>query len=163
MIFGFFSRWKKAGRATGVTGGAGKLCKFDKDGNVVASAAEPDNAMPLYIHTVTLNSNIIVDDVPEAYANIQIINRSAAQLNTWAKLRNAMPTRSDMITMVNGSFEIGGTRPAISCIYRDGTGSGAKIIAEAALGYGQTIPSTYEFTDALTFTPTDSVKMIRGI
>lgn len=55
MIFGFFSRWKKAGKATGVTGGAGKLCAFDKDGNVVSAGVTAEEVGgKLYRHVIRL-------------------------------------------------------------------------------------------------------------
>ena len=93
MIFGFFSRWKKAGRATGITGGAGKLCAFDKDGNVVSSGiAADDVGGKLYQHTVTIQNDTVTAGDPVGLATYYIFNRSSTALNTWAKLRDATPT-----------------------------------------------------------------------
>lgn len=58
-MFGFFSRWRKAARGIGIEGGVGKLCAFDKDGNVISSGiAAADVSKHLYQHTVTLLHDI---------------------------------------------------------------------------------------------------------
>lgn len=158
MIFGFFSRWKKAGRATGVTGGAGKLCAFDKDGNVVSSGiAADDVGRKLYQHTVTLTA----DSGSPADAEIQYVlyNRSASPLNTWAKLRDATPTYT---TLCCGYFIYGGggVRYQAVRVYRQGTGTNARITAETYLGTGQSMPAFYDFENATSYEPTDHVKEI---
>lgn len=160
MIFGLFSRWKKAGRATGVTGGAGKLCAFDKDGNVVSSGiAADDIGGKLYQHTVTLTADSVVADAPEATVTYVIYNRSSTPLTTWAKLRDATPTYP---TLCSGSFyytPASARFPAVH-VYRQGSGTNARITAETYLATGMTMPPFFDLDNGNTYNPTDTVKEI---
>lgn len=157
MIFGFFSRWKKGSKAVGVTGGAGKLCCFDKDGNVVSSGITADDVGKIYQHTVTLTADSVVADAPEASVTYVIYNRSSTPLTTWAKLRDATPT---FPTLCSGSFYYGTTRfPAVH-VYRQGTGTNARITAETYLMTGMTMPPFFDLDTGNTYNPTDHVKEI---
>ena len=158
-MFGFFNKWKRAGRGVGVTGGAGKLCVFDKDGNVVSSGIAADDVGKIYQHTVTLMTDSIVSDAPEAVVTYVIYNRSSTPLTTWAKLRDATPTYP---TLCSGSFYYTPATarfPAVH-VYRQGTGSNARITAETYLGTGQTMPAFFDLDTGNTYTPTDHVKEI---
>lgn len=63
MFTGLFARWKKAGRAVGLTGGAGKLAYFDNDGNVVASDKKP--------------SDIDAGGIPSGGTNGQVLTKTS--------------------------------------------------------------------------------------
>ena len=157
-MFGFFNKWKRAGRGVGVTGGAGKLCAFDKDGNVVSSGiAAADVGGKLYQHTITLTAD--TGSPADAEVTYVLYNRSSATLNTWAKLRDATPTYS---TLCCGYFIYGGSgvRYQAVHVYRQGTGTNARITAETYLGTGQSMPAFYDFDGGNTYNPTDHVKEI---
>lgn len=79
MIFGFFSRWKKAGRAVGLTGGAGKLAYFDNDGNVVASDKTP--------------SDIDAGGVPSGGTNGQVLTKTSGGA-AWQDVPEELPNYS---------------------------------------------------------------------
>lgn len=157
-MFGFFNKWRRAGRGVGIKNGVGKLCQFDADGNVIASSVSPsDVGGKLYQHTVTLTA----DSGSPADAEVQFViyNRSSAPLNTWAKLRDATPTYT---TLCCGYFLYGGggVRYQAVRVYRQGTGTNARITAEAYLGTGQSMPAFYDFENATSYDPTDHVKEI---
>jgi len=159
MIFGFFSRWKKGSKAVGVTGGAGKLCCFDKDGNVVSSGVSADGVGKIYQHTVTLTADSVVADAPEATVTYVIYNRSSTPLTTWAKLRDATPQSP---TLCSGSFyytPASARFPAVH-VYRQGSGTNARITAETYLATGMTIPPFFDLDSGNTYNPTDTVKEI---
>lgn len=158
MIFSFFSRWKKAGRATGVTGGAGKLCAFDKDGNVISSGVSADDVGKIYQHTVTIMNDTIVSGDPVGLATYTIFNRSNTPLNTWAKLRDATPT--DYIPCT-GFCEYGLTETKVPGYRIHRVGSGASGVLEMSTVPDEDRPSTeWQFNQESTYTPTDTVKEI---
>lgn len=161
MIFGFFSRWKKAGKASGVTGGAGKLCAFDKDGNVISSGIDPDDIShePLYIHYISLQTDEDTAGAPTAIVTFSLITRSQDTLHTWAKLRDAVPQQPQLCA---GSFYYSAAtvRFDANVIYRNGSGSTATLRVETNLKTGQTMPPYFDFDGTNTYSPTDTVKEI---
>lgn len=156
-MFGFFNKWRRAGRGVGIKNGVGKLVMFDVDGNVVSSGVSADGVGKIYQHTVTLTA----DTGSPADAEVQYVlyNRSSAPLNTWAKLRDATPTYT---TLCCGYFLYGtsGVRYQAVRVYRQGTGTNARITAETYLGTGQSMPAFYDFENETTYNPTDHVKEI---
>ena len=158
-MFGFFNKWKRAGKGVGLTGGVGKLAMFDKDGNVVSSGIAADDVGKIYQHTVTLMTDSVVSDAPEAVVTYVIYNRSSTPLTTWAKLRDATPTYP---TLCSGSFYYTPATarfPAIH-VYRQGSGTNTRITAETYLGTGQTMPAFFDLDNGNTYNPTDHVKEI---
>lgn len=130
MIFGFFSRWKKAGRAVGVTGGAGKLCAFDADGNVVsAGVTAADVGGKYYRHCIRIDFKSSTDYFP-GVVQYEIISKSSAALNTWAKVRDATPTTEFVAT---GGWQdlMSGYTCLVSAGNRSGSGSSAELVFRA--------------------------------
>lgn len=158
-MFGFFNKWKRAGRGVGVSGGVGKLAMFDKDGNVVSSGIAADDVGKIYQHTVTLTADSVVADAPEATVTYVIYNRSSTPLTTWAKLRDATPQSP---TLCSGSFyytPASARFPAVH-VYRQGSGTNARITAETYLATGMTMPPFFDLYTGNTYNPTDAVKEI---
>ena len=121
-MFGFFNKWKRAGRAVGLTGGAGKLCAFDADGNVVsAGVTAADVGGKYYRHCIRIEAS---GDWQPGNVYFEIINKSSAALNTWAKVRDATPT-----TRILAS---------VAYIKRQGTGATANLRVYATYYGGET-------------------------
>ena len=157
-MFGFFNKWRRAGRGVGIKNGVGKLAMFDQDGNVVSSGiAADDVGGKLYQHTVTLTADS--GSPADAEVTYVLYNRSATELSTWAKLRDATPTYP---TLCSGYFLYGtsGVRYQAVHVYRQGTGTNARITAETYLGTGQTMPAFFDLDNGNTYNPTDHVKEI---
>ena len=158
-MFGFFNKWRRAGRGVGIKNGVGKLAMFDQDGNVVSSGVSADGVGKIYQHTVTLTADSVVADAPEAVVTYVIYNRSSTPLTTWAKLRDATPQSP---TLCSGSFYYASATarfPAVH-VYRQGSGTNARITAETYLMTGMTIPPYFDLDTGNTYNPTDAVKEI---
>ena len=157
-MFAFFSRWKRASRAVGVTSGTGKLCKFDKDGNVVSSGISPDDIPTptvYYMHYVSLS-----DDTNNGTFYIQIINKSVDSINTFEKLWNALnPAVPQPAT---GWFYHSGstTRTTIMTVQKSGNAESPYIEAVAPLHTGETQPMTFDFDPLETYDPSDYVTQL---
>ena len=82
-MFDFFNKWKRAGKGVGISGGAGKLCAFDKDGNVISSGfAAADVSKHLYQHTITLLHDI--DEFGDY--NFTYLSTSSSPVMDWETL-----------------------------------------------------------------------------
>lgn len=134
MIFGFFSRWKKASKATGITGGAGKLCAFDKDGNVVSAGVTAADVGKYYRHCIRIEAS---GDWQPGNVYFEIINKSSAALNTWAKVRDATPTTRILAT--GGYYDYINAKYTVAAyIKRQGTGATANLRVYATYYGGET-------------------------
>jgi hypothetical protein len=158
-MFGFFNKWKRAGKGVGITGGAGKLCAFDADGNVVsAGVSAADVGGKLYEHHVQLVSSGMTAGQADLILDFTLLSRSSAPLNTYAKVRDALPQSK---TIAVGSFYYDQAQsrfPAIY-IYRYGSGSSARMLIETYLATAMQLPPDYEITAADELeTPVDTVR-----
>lgn len=129
-MFGFFNKWKRAGKGVGVSGGAGKLCAFDKDGNVVsAGVSVADVGGKYYRHCIRIDFKSGTDYFP-GVVQYEIINKSSSELNTWAKVRDATPT-TEFIASGGWQDLMTGYTCLISAGNRSGSGSGAELVFRA--------------------------------
>ena len=72
-MFGFFNKWKRAGKGVGITGGAGKLCAFDKDGNVVSAGVTAADVGKYYRHCIRIEAS---NDWQPGNVYFEIINNA---------------------------------------------------------------------------------------
>ena len=157
-MFGFFNKWRRAGRGVGIKNGVGKLAMFDQDGNVVSSGVSADGVGKIYQHTVTIQNDTVTAGDPVGLATYTIFNRSSTALNTWAKLRDATPT--DYIPCT-GFCEYGLTETKVPGYRIHRVGSGAAGVLEMSTVPDEDRPSTeWQFNQESTYNPTDTVKEI---
>ena len=100
MIFGFFSRWKKAGRAVGISNGSGKLCMFDKDGNVISSGIDPESVSShLYRHDIHWTAS---DDADTTFDIYGVLYTTSSTALTGSTFYTALPAHNKNPLSVSG-------------------------------------------------------------
>lgn len=153
-MFGFFSRrWRRAGQAVGISGGADKLAKFDADGNVVSSGIDADDvAGKLYHHYISVTVN---DTTEPTYLSIEGYTYTSNKIQTFGALVNFVYKRE--YVHVSGPLYNDSASAYMQAWYAQASTTQA-IEVFTTLLTGMTQPASIVINNSSTLSITDTVK-----
>lgn len=83
-MFGFFNKWKRAGKGVGISGGVGKLAMFDKDGNVVSSGISVEGLdVKIYRHAIRWSASDDSDTTFDVFLTLYTKSATALTATTF--------------------------------------------------------------------------------
>ena len=124
-MFGFFNKWRKAGRGVGISGGVDKLAAFDKDGNVVSSGiAKTAVLTTMYQHNIHWSATDESDTTFEIY--LTVYSKSVTALDA-AHFYSALPDPEYNPVQATGILTTPILTPAVATVHAVQKGTSDRI------------------------------------